>query len=296
MDISLAQLRCLVAVADERHFGRAADRLQMTQPPLTRQIQSLERAVGVRLVDRGGRAVTMTPAGQELLASARQVLGLVAAAPGAARRVADGETGTLRLAFTAVATYAVLDDVLTAIGATSADLRIELAELVSEDQFVALDRFELDLALARPPVPTHLASRHLHTEDLVAAIPADHPLAQTDGPVRLAELDGSYIGYRRDGSSYLHDVCAALVGMDQRLAPDLVSQIPTMLGLVRAGRGFALVPRSATAMQVQDVRFRELDAAEARQVHLYACWHPDNPNPALARVLGGLETLGAAQR
>ncbi|WP_152364190.1 LysR family transcriptional regulator [Microlunatus speluncae] len=285
MDYSLAQLRGFVAVAEELHFGRAAARLSMTQPPLTRQIQTLERALQVRLFDRGPGGVGLTAAGRAFLADARRVLALVEAAPDSARRIAAGEIGTIRLGFTAIGAYAVLGDFLTMITKSLPGVSVALTEETSEVQFAGLASGTLDLGLVRPPIPDDLASAPIHTEQLVLAIPAGHALAHGSGPVRLSEVASDYIGYSPEGSRYLHDVCAALVGVQDFLKAQIASQVPTMLALVRAGRGFALVPRSCTAMRVENVVYRELHDSDARTVTLHAAWHPDSTNPALARLL-----------
>lgn len=285
MDYSLAQLRGFVAVAEEGHFGRAADRLAITQPPLTRQIQALERAVGARLLDRGPRGVALTAAGEMFLTDARRVLALVEAAPESARRVAAGEVGTLRLGFTAIGAYAVLGDFLTLLTRVLPGVQVALSELTSEQQFAALGVGTLDLGLVRPPVADEFASVRIHTEQLVLAVPDRHRLARGTGPVRLAEVAADYIGYAPEGERYLHDVCAALVGVQEFLRAEIASQVPTMLALVRAGRGCALVPRSCTAMRVEGVVYRELTAADARTVTLHAAWNPDSTNPVLRRLL-----------
>lgn len=114
----------------------------------------------------------------------------------------------------------------------------------------------------------------VHTEDLVLAVPADHRLAAAADDIRLADVAGDYIGYSPEGSRYLHDVCAALVGTADFLRAEIASQFPTMLALVRAGRGFALVPRSCTALRLDGVVHRELAAADRRTVRLHACWTP----------------------
>ncbi|MFC7621354.1 LysR substrate-binding domain-containing protein [Microlunatus sp. GCM10028923] len=285
MDYSLAQLRGFVAVAEELHFGRAAERLAMTQPPLTRQIQALERALQVRLFDRSPRGVSLTAAGRTFLADARRVLTLVEAAPESARRVAAGQAGTLRLGFTAIGAYAVLGDMLTLLTRVLPGVSVALDEQTSEVQFPALISGTLDLGLVRPPVPDDLASVPIHSEQLVLAVPDRHPLASGDGPARLADVAADYIGYSPEGSRYLHDVCAALVGMQDFLRAQIASQVPTMLALVRAGRGFALVPRSCTAMRVEGVVFRELAEADARTVSLHACWNPASTNPVLERLV-----------
>jgi DNA-binding transcriptional LysR family regulator len=289
----LAQLRGFVAVAEELHFGRAAERLSMTQPPLTRQIQALERALRVRLFDRGSRGVGLTAAGQTFLADARRMLALVEAAPESARRVAAGEVGTLRLGFTAIGAYAVLGDFLTLLTRVLPGVSVALTEDTSAVQFPALASGTLDLGLVRPPVPDELASVPIHSERLVLAIPDGHPLARGTGPVGLGEVASDYIGYSPEGSRYLHDVCAALVGMQDFLRAQIASQVPTMLALVRAGRGFALIPRSCTAMRVEGVVYRELAEADARTVTLHAAWNPDSTNPVIARLLPELREFPA---
>ncbi len=284
MDFSLQQLRGFVAVAEEQHFGRAAARLNMTQPPLTRQIQALERSLGVVLFERTGRGTRITAAGQALLDHCRRVLALLDAAPVAARHAAEGRTGTLRLAFTAIGAYAILADVLDLVNRHLPDVSVELTELVSPDQFAALADLEIDMGLVRPPIPDRYQSVLVHSEDLVLAVPADHALARAEDPVGLADVADDYIGYTPEGSRYLHDICAAMIGVDRYAVSQLTSQVPTMLALVRAGLGCALIPRSIMTMGVHGVRYRELAPADAHSVTLHACWSPDSPNPALHRL------------
>lgn len=288
MDLSLQQLRGFVAVAEELHYGRAAQRLSLTQPPLTRQIQGLERSLGVRLFDRTGRGVRLTAAGDVFLEHARRVLALLEVAPEATRRAAEGQTGTLRIAFTAIGAYAVLADFLAVVGKRTPAVAVELTELVSPAQFDGLANLEIDLGLVRPPIPARFESVRVHSEDLVLAVPEDHPLAVGGSSVALADVTDDYIGYSPEGSQYLHDICAAMVGMDRYAVSRLASQVPTMLALVRAGLGCALIPRSIMAMRVDGVRYRELDPADAHSVTLHACWSPDNPNPALQRLAATL--------
>ncbi|WP_329457867.1 LysR substrate-binding domain-containing protein [Streptomyces sp. NBC_01497] len=292
MEISLQQLRGFVAVAEEGHFGRAAIRLTMTQPPLTRQVQALEKSLGVPLFERTGRGARLTPGGEVFLDHCRRVLALLESAPAAVRRAAEGRTGTLRLAFTAIGAYAVLADVLDFTARHLPEVSVELTELVSPDQFAALSDLRIDLGLVRPPIPDMYASVRVHSEDLVLAVPDGHPLAGGAEPVVLADASDDYIGYSPEGSRYLHDICAAMIGVDRYAVSQLTSQVPTMLALVRAGRGCALIPRSVMAMGVRGVRYRELAAADAHSVTLHACWSPDNPNPALRRVVDALTREG----
>ncbi|NEW69393.1 LysR family transcriptional regulator [Streptomyces rapamycinicus] len=286
MNLSLQQLRGFVAVAEERHFGRAAARLNMTQPPLTRQIQALERSLDVVLFERTGRGARITAAGRVFLDHCHRVLALLDAAPTATRRAAEGRTGTLRLAFTAIGAYAILADVLDLVKRHLPDVTVELTELVSPDQFAALSELRIDLGLVRPPIPEGYASLLVHSEDLVLGVPSGHPLAHDDGtPVALTDVADDYIGYSPEGSRYLHDICAAMIGVDRYAVSQLTSQVPTMLALVRAGLGCALIPRSIMTMGVHGVRYRELAPADAHSVTLHACWSPDSPNPALQRLV-----------
>lgn len=289
MDLSLQQLRGFVAVAEEQHFGRAAQRLNLTQPPLTRQIQGLERSLGISLFDRTGRGARLTPAGDVFLEHCRRVLALLEVAPDAARRAADGHTGTLRIAFTTIGAYAVLADFLAMVNRRTPAVTAELTELVSPDQFEALANLQIDLGLVRPPIPAQFDSVLVHSEDLVLAVPAGHKLAEGEGRVSLGEVTDDYIGYSPEGSQYLHDICAAMIGMNRYAVSQLASQVPTMLALVRAGLGCALIPRSITAMGVEGVRYRELAPADAHSVTLHAAWSPDSPNPALQRLAESLK-------
>lgn len=285
MDYTLTQLRGFVTVAEELHYGRAAERLQMTQPPLTRQVQALERALRVRLLDRGGREVALTAAGAAFYAEARRVLALVEAAPDTARRVAAGDVGTMRLGFTSIGAYAVLGEVITQVADRLPGVQIALREEVSEVQCEALANGQLDIGLVRPPVSHGLRSTTLHVEDLVIAIPRSHELADSATPVSLADIADGYIGYSPEGEPYLHTVCAALVGVAGFLQGQIASQVPTMLALVRAGRGFALVPRSCTAMRVEGVVYRELAERDRRSVALHLAWSDESINPIVGRFV-----------
>ena len=176
---TLDQLRGFVAVAEELHFGRAAERLRMTQPPLSRQIQKLERAVGVQLLERDNRKVELTTAGTVFLDEARRMLGLAEGALDHARRIQAGSAGTVRIGFTATAAYGVLPALLNRVGAGYPDIDLDLYEMVTREQIAGLVTGDLDLGLARPPFDTTtFASRLLHREALLLAVPSEHALAE----------------------------------------------------------------------------------------------------------------------
>ncbi|WP_258862281.1 LysR family transcriptional regulator, partial [Marinitenerispora sediminis] len=284
--LSLEHVRGFVAVAEEAHFGRAARRLQMTQPPLSRQIQRLERDVGVRLLDRTQRGVALTPAGRAFLEEARRLLALADAAPETARRVASGQAGTVRVGFTATAGFGVLGRLLNRIEAALPDVELVLNELVTADQFDRLRSGALDLALARPPVGTEeFASRLVHREPLVAALPAGHPLAADSAPMPVELLDGeALLRYSPDQARYFADLTARILGPVNPASTHFLTQVHTMVGLVAAGRGVALVPASATRLRLDGVRFRPLAGLPDDPVELHAAWRRTVVNPALLKV------------
>ena len=286
---TLAQLASFVAVAEELHFGRAAARLHMTQPPLSRQIMLLEREVGVSLLDRGGRTVKVTPAGRVFLTEARRILRLAEETSLAVRRIPTGTGGTLAVGFTAVSVHGYVKSFLQLIGEQLPHLDLVLRELVTADQVEAIASGDLDLGFVRPPVTrTGLLSRIVQTERLLLAVPADDPFATRGQPAGLAELDGRpLVMYSPVESRYFHEL---LLGMTAgaRARPryvQYVSQVHTMLALVQAGVGLAIVPESATAMHPDGVAFVELAAGQSPPVELAAAWREDADNPALARVL-----------
>src|SRR5919112_1501959 len=172
MAFTLEQLRGFVAVADELHFGRAAARLKMTQPPLSRQIQKLERVVGAQLLERDNRRVTLTAAGEVFLVEARRLLTLADTAPEVARRVSSGSRGIVRIGFTAASTYGILGRLLNEVARELPGIDLDLHEMVTREQVAGLLSEEVDLGLARPPFDAEtFASRLLHREALLVAVP-----------------------------------------------------------------------------------------------------------------------------
>ena len=149
---SLNRLSCFIAVAEELHFGRAAERLHMTQPPLSRQIQQLESEVGVQLIDRTSRSVTLTAAGSAFLPEARRILDLAEGALLTVRRVPTGDLGTVVVGFTGASAHAVLPQLLDATREKLPDVKLVLREMVSAAQMESLAVGDLDLGLARPPL------------------------------------------------------------------------------------------------------------------------------------------------
>jgi DNA-binding transcriptional LysR family regulator len=287
MEYSLEQVRGFVAVADELHFGRAAAKLKMTQPPLSRQIQKLERAVGAQLLERDNRRVTLTAAGQVFLVEARRLLALVEAAPELARRISSGYSGLVRIGFTAASAYGLLGQLLNALSRELPDLDVELSEMVTRAQIAGLVNEKIDLGLARPPFDREMFdSRLLHREPLLVAAPAGHPLLALDRDARPADVAGEpVVMHSPTEAKYFYDLVVGSVSIAPEQTVHTVSQILTMLWLVAARRGIAFVPASAARLPIEGVGFIRLELAEPDPVELHLLWRRDSVNPALWRVL-----------
>ncbi|MEC3915726.1 LysR family transcriptional regulator [Nocardia sp. CDC160] len=287
--LSLEQVRGFVVVAEEGSFRRAAERLRMTQPPLSRQIQKLERDIGVQLLDRTQRQVELTPAGAVFLAEATRLLALAEAAPGAARLVAAGHTGTVRIGFTATAGFGFLGPFLNRISRALPTVELALSEAVSAQQFGELASGKLDLGLCRPPFErTEFDGVLVHRDPLVLAVPQRHRL---DGEaVTVAELEGErFLVYAPGPARYFAELMARVLSGVSHEVGDRVTQVHTMLALVAAGRGVALVPETASHLHPEGVRYLPLTGVRER-AELYAVWRRQPSNPALRRVADLLET------
>ena len=291
MAFTLEQLRGFVAVADELHFGRAAARLKMTQPPLSRQIQKLERVVGAQLLERDNRRVALTTAGSAFLGEARRLLALADTAPEVARRVSSGSHGVVHIGFTAASTYGTLGRLLNEVGGALPDIHLDLHEMVTREQVAALLGEEIDLGLARPPFDEEaFASRLLHREALLIAVPDGHRLVDLGREVGAADLAAEPVVMHSPTSArYFYDLVVSMVPTASQNAVHTVSQVLTMLWLVAAGRGIAFVPASAARLPIEGVSFVRLETPVPEPVELHLLWTRSSRNPALRRVLALLE-------
>ncbi|WP_433478631.1 LysR substrate-binding domain-containing protein [Spirillospora sp. CA-142024] len=286
---TLTQLTNFVAVAEELHFGRAAERLRMTQPPLSRQIQLLENELKVRLFDRTNRSVRLTPAGRAFLDEARRLLQQADHAAMSVRQVSAGEAGTITVGFTAASAYATLGRLLEVARTALPDVGIVLREMVTRDQVRALAEGGLDLGFVRPPVSDpDLEERRADREPLLAAVPNGHPLAEGEDPVRLADFDGQrFIMYSPVEARYFHELLISLF-RQARVSPvyaQYLSQVHSILALVDSGWGVALVPAAAARLRYAGLTFRPVDLPDPAPVELSLTWHRGNDNPALAKLL-----------
>lgn len=293
--LDLRRFRHFVAVAEDLHFGRAADRLGMTQPPLSQSIQALERELGVRLFARSKRSVALTPVGVQWLPHVRRLLDDAAALPGIAARLARGEAGTLRLAFVSTADYSVLPDLVGRYKAAFPEVELSLKEATSDVQVAALLDGGLDAGLIIPPpqasLHASLAYLPLLREPLVAAVPeawiATGRLAPDPAGLRLAEVAHEpLILFPRPSAPAFHDLitgCYAARGAVPRIGQEAI-QMQTIISLVSAGMGMALVPRSLRNLARTGVRYLALEGP-APEVETGLVWRRDDPLPVVRRFV-----------
>ncbi|MBW8484122.1 LysR substrate-binding domain-containing protein [Actinomadura parmotrematis] len=292
--MDLRHLRYFVAVAEELHFGRAAERLTMAQPPLSQAIRQLEGDLGVELLHRTTRRVELTDAGRGYLARARRILGEVDEAAHEARRVAAGAVGHLAIGCVGSATYSLLPALSRGLSRELPGVDFSFrGEMLAPDQAAALRTGEIDLALLRPPVADlALTVRPLRRDRLVVAVPADHRLAAR-AQVRVADLAGTgLIVHSADRRSVMYDVVLGLfrdAGVEPRIRHE-VGETSTLVTLVAGGLGAAVVPEPVTALALDGVAFRPL-VRPAAGVDLALAHRTDRTEPHLARAVAVVQRI-----
>jgi DNA-binding transcriptional LysR family regulator len=287
MNLELRQLRYFVSVAEELHFGRAAERLHMTQPPLSQTIAALEEQLGAALFLRSRRQVALTAAGSALLPEARRMLAQAGELPALVRRAAAGEAGRLSLAFITSADYSVLPPFLNRYRAAYPQVQIVLREATSDLQVEELLRGRVDAGLLIPPLPdkarVDLDYMKVLEEPLILAAPAGLPALAGAGPVSLSALPPlPLIIFPRQVSPALHDAilaCFRAAGVTPEIGQEAI-QMQTIVSLVSAGMGLALVPQSVSNLMRPGVEYRAL-ADPTPLVETGLSWRRDNSSPVL---------------
>ena len=266
--MDVAQVRAFLAVAEELHFRRAAERLHMAQPPLTRTIKLLERELGTTLFDRNTRSVALTPAGRAMLEPAREVMEALRRATEAARSAECGEVGLVRIAFAGVSTHPLVATLARHVRSDRPGIELELSsQNFALSAIQKLAKRETDIALGRwDVVPQGMAAQVVMTDSLVLAVPATHRLAGL-AEVGFAELEGErFVSLPAHEGSVLIDRLRGLAKA-QRFVPDVGQVAPdsqTALALVSAEVG-CLLTLAAVAENLSDphVRFLPVAAQEA---------------------------------
>nr|WP_246331019.1 LysR substrate-binding domain-containing protein [Saccharopolyspora hordei] len=294
----MRHLRAFVAVAEELNFRRAAVRLHMSQPPLSQQIKRLEHEVGVPLLRRTTRRVSLTAAGEAFLREARKTLEAADAAPRLARQAAAGEIGVVRLGFSGQTSYQVMLLIVRTFRQRYPDVRLEIVSPLFGGELVErIHQQEVDAGLLRLPVPTEgLCVRELEQHPLAVALPERHRLAGRRS-VGVGELRSEpMVSYPTNRGSVVNQLVQAAC-LRHGFSPHFVQEAPdthTILSLVGAGTGIGLVPTTAGHLKVPGVVLVPLH--DAPPVPLALAWRDDDPNPALAGLVGLLDEVVAQLR
>jgi len=257
-DVNLQRVRYFLAVADELHFGRAAERLHMAQPPLSQQIRLLEGEVGVKLFDRTTRRVVLTAAGEALLPEAQRV---VAAADSAERVMAEfrsGEGGLLRLGFVDSAAFEVMPRYLRAYRKRHPQVQHDLQIMSSSVQVDALRSGQIDIGISRTPGSSEdLRTTRFRVEDLYFAVGPDSPMRKRKNASIAAMGQHSFIGFDRRLSPSLHEQLQALFQRAGKAYEPVIeaTEYTTILGLVASGEGAAVVPDGVRTFRPDGVQY-----------------------------------------
>jgi DNA-binding transcriptional LysR family regulator len=285
--MELRQAHAFVTAADEGHVGRAATRLHVTQPTLSRQIAALERSLGVPLFDRSRRQLALTPAGEVFLAGARELVRRADELIAAAQRAHRGELGVLRVGFVQSATFAALPGMLRAFRAVVPSVRVEVLAMTTLKQLDALADDRIDVGLLRPPVNApDLRLRTLSHDELCVALPGGHRLASRRR-VALADLaEEPFVIYERESGPAVHDTivghCRA-AGFSPRIVQEALD-VQTIVALVAANLGVSLLIAPTPHTDEAAVVYRPLaDTLPTWEMAL--AWSVHNHSPVLSRLL-----------
>jgi len=272
----IREMRYFMAVAERLHFGRAAEALHISQPPLSRAIRALEERLGVALLTRNRRRVELTAEGGRFLEEARRLIGQLERALLELRGMASGEQGRLRIGFVSLADYGVLPGLLRGFKAARPGVTLALREMLSPEQAAALASGELDFGLLLPPVTGEAALEHLvvQRERFVAALPARHRLARDGSRLAVSALAGEpFVMVPREIAPGLYDIVrglAARAGVALNVAQEAI-QMQTVVSLVSSGLGVAIVPASVANLGRRGVVYRELAGRHPR-LDLWLAW------------------------
>lgn len=297
--MDLRHLRYFVAVAEEQHFTRAAQRLHMAQPPLSQAIRQLEAELGVELLHRSTRQVALTAAGEAYLERARGILDELGDATEHARRVAAGAVGHLVIGCVGSATYSLLPQLSRGLAEELPGVDFAFrGEMLVPDEVAALRAGDIDVALLRPPVADlGLTVQPVRRDRLVVALPDSHRLA-TAPRVRVKQLVGDdLIVHSADRRSVMYDVVLRLLhdaGVEPRIRHE-VGETSTLVTLVAGGLGVAIVPEPVSALRLEGVVYRPL-VRPARTVPLAVAHRADRHEPHLARAVGVIQKLAVGAR
>jgi DNA-binding transcriptional LysR family regulator len=290
--VELRHLRYFVAVAEERHFGRAARRLHIAQPPLSRQIHALEAELGFALFDRSRRKVELTTAGEAFLSHARRVFETLEIGISAARRAASGRSGRITIAYPSSVAFSGLYEILRVFHTRSPSVEVSLRESPPQEQLEALKDGRIDVGFLRGPMhDDELASQEVKSEPLVVALPSRHPLAARARLSLEMLKEEPFVSFPRRRGPAFFDFLMRLCH-DAGFAPNIVQEAPylDLVGLVAAGFGVAIVPASVKQARRPGVVFRPIAGAPRTYVHV--AWLPGNGSAVVRSFLDIIREVG----
>lgn len=292
--MDMRHLRCFVAVAEEMHFGRAAERLHLSQPPVSLAIKELEEELGVTLLERTSRRMSLTRAGEDALRDARAVLAAADTMRKRAREAAQGLMGSLSIGFISLPAYSFLPSTLRQFTEDYQRVRVSLQEGTTDQILHDVESGSLDIGLvfSTPDLPAALSSRLVQSEPLVVALPETHALA---GGTRIAleKLSNErFLGFERHQGPLMFDAIVATC-MRHGFSPKLfhARQMHTIVSLVSGGIGVALVPASVQALHREGVVYRSMKG-EKTTVETIAIWRRSDDSPLVKALLGCLPRQG----
>jgi len=283
MNIDLQDLAALLVLAETLHFGRAADRLHVSQPALSKRIRRMEDSIGGPLLIRGYRDVQLTEAGRLLASRSRHLIAEASATLALTGRAARGEAGLLRIGFGIASIFGLLPEVVRRFRRAHPEVQLHLRDMSTPDQISALVSGEIDVGFIRHrATDERLRMRHVLDERLAAAVGPSSRWNTRVGLRSLASEPFIIIARSRSASFYDHmlSVCAA-AGFAPRIVQE-ADELFTIVSLVRAGLGVSLVPRSAALLRLEGVRFYDLGMPEAAW-HIALAWHRDSDRVPLVQ-------------
>ncbi len=289
--MELRHLRYFIAVATELHFGRAAEKLHIAQPPLSRQIQDLEIELGFELFTRTKRTVALTPAGQAFLAEVNQIFQQLDRSIDIGRKTSRGELGQISIGFVGSATYNILPVMLQQFRDRYPDVQIELHELTTDRQLIWLREGRIDIGLIRPPIiDKDLNSQVIFQEPLVVALPTNHHLAELT-KIDLSSLKSEpFILFPRQLAPGLYDPIIAMcltAGFSPQVVQECI-QMQTIVSLVSANMGVSILPASIQEAQRHGVVYKPIKLASVgveKLATIAIVWRINDSSPTMNRLL-----------
>jgi len=294
--MELRHLRYFVTVAEELHFGRAAERLHIAQPPLSQQIRQLEKELGFELFHRTKRNVQLTEAGQVFLGEVQQILKQLQQAVQLGQQTSRGEIGQLVVGFVSSAAYNILPTILRTFRSCVPGVRLELHELTTDQQLEWLQSGRMDVGFVRPPVEDNRVSwETIFEEPLMVALPETHSLAN-QGYICLTSLANEpFILFPRPLAPGLYDLIISLcqqAGFSPSVAQEAI-QMQTIVSLVAAEMGVAIVPASLQNLQRTGVVYRHIrDIPDSSlKVVIAMIWRSNDTSSTVQRFIDTVRSL-----